>query len=60
MKSNAIYCNNVVARKVGAILDKRVMTKQYGRLFIDSLPQCTFRQGPLNNLPREAGEWLGM
>jgi DNA polymerase-3 subunit epsilon/ATP-dependent DNA helicase DinG len=45
---------------VVAILDKRVMTKQYGRLFIDSLPQCTFRQGPLNNLPREAGEWLGM
>jgi DNA polymerase-3 subunit epsilon/ATP-dependent DNA helicase DinG len=43
-----------------AILDKRVMTKQYGRLFIESLPQCTFRQGPLNNLPREAGEWLGI
>ncbi len=45
---------------VVAILDKRVMTKQYGRLFIESLPQCTLRQGPLNNLPREAGEWLGM
>jgi ATP-dependent DNA helicase DinG len=45
---------------VVAILDKRVMTKQYGRMFIDSLPQCTLRQGPLNNLPREAGEWLGM
>jgi len=43
-----------------AILDKRVMTKQYGRLFIESLPQCTLRQGPLNNLPRLAGEWLGM
>ena len=45
---------------VVAVLDKRVMTKQYGRMFIDSLPQCTLRQGPLNNLPREAGEWLGM
>ena len=45
---------------VVAILDKRVMTKQYGRLFIDSLPQCTLRQGPLNNLARQAGEWLGM
>ena len=45
---------------VVAILDKRVMTKQYGRMFIDSLPQCTLRQGALNNLPREAGEWLGM
>jgi ATP-dependent DNA helicase DinG len=45
---------------VVAILDKRVMTKQYGRLFIESLPRCTLRQGPLNNLAREAGEWLGM
>jgi ATP-dependent DNA helicase DinG len=42
------------------ILDKRVITKQYGRLFIESLPQCTFKQGPLNNLARLAGEWLGM
>ena len=43
-----------------AILDKRVMTKQYGRLFIESLPHCTLRQGPLNNLARQAGEWLGL
>jgi DNA polymerase-3 subunit epsilon/ATP-dependent DNA helicase DinG len=43
-----------------AILDKRVMTKQYGRLFIESLPRCTLRQGPLANLARQAGEWLGM
>ena len=45
---------------VVAILDKRVMTKQYGRFFIESLPRCTLRQGPLNNLAREAGKWLGM
>ena len=30
---------------VVAILDKRVMTKQYGRMFIDSLPQCTIAAG---------------
>ncbi len=47
-------------RGIVAILDKRVMTKQYGRLFIESLPQCTLRQGPLANLSRQAGEWLGM
>ncbi len=47
-------------RGVVAVLDKRVMTKQYGRLFIESLPQCTLRQGPLNNLARLAGQWLGM
>jgi DNA polymerase-3 subunit epsilon/ATP-dependent DNA helicase DinG len=46
---------------VVVILDKRVMTKQYGRLFLESLPQCTVRQGgPLAGLPREAGKWLGV
>ena len=33
-------------RGVVAILDRRVLTKQYGRLFLESLPQCTARQGP--------------
>jgi ATP-dependent DNA helicase DinG len=47
-------------RGVVAILDRRVLTKQYGRLFLESLPQCTARQGPASNLPREAGKWLGM
>jgi len=42
-----------------AILDRRVLTKQYGRFFLESLPQCTTRQGPLSNLPREAAKWLG-
>lgn len=47
-------------RGVVAILDRRVLTKQYGRLFLESLPQCTARQGPVSNLPRESGKWLGM
>jgi DNA polymerase-3 subunit epsilon/ATP-dependent DNA helicase DinG len=47
-------------RGVVAILDKRVLTKQYGRLFLESLPPCTARQGPAANLAREAGKWLGM
>ncbi len=46
-------------RGVVAILDRRVLTKQYGRLFLESLPQCTARQGPAANLSREAGKWLG-
>ena len=46
-------------RGVVAILDRRVLTKQYGRLFLESLPRCTARQGPASNLPREAGNWLG-
>ncbi len=46
-------------RGIVAILDRRVLTKQYGRLFLESLPACTARQGPASNLPREAGGWLG-
>ncbi len=47
-------------RGVVAILDKRVLTKQYGRLFIDSLPRCTARKGPAMSLPIQASKWLGM
>ncbi|HKY55381.1 MAG TPA: helicase C-terminal domain-containing protein [Anaerolineales bacterium] len=47
-------------RGVVAILDRRVLTKQYGRLFLESLPPCTARTGPATNLPREAGKWLGL
>lgn len=46
-------------RGVVAILDRRVLTKQYGRLFLESLPACTSRQGPIAGLAREAGKWLG-
>ena len=46
-------------RGVVAIFDRRVMTKMYGRLFIESLPQCTLRQGTLNDLPKLAARWLG-
>jgi ATP-dependent DNA helicase DinG len=47
-------------RGVVAILDRRILTKQYGRLFLESLPACTSRQGPAANLAREAARWLGM
>lgn len=45
---------------VVVILDKRVQTKNYGRLFIDSLPACTLRKAPLAQLPTEATRWLGL
>jgi DNA polymerase-3 subunit epsilon/ATP-dependent DNA helicase DinG len=47
-------------RGVVAILDRRVLTKAYGKLFIESLPQCTLRVGPLVNLPSAAAKWLGI
>jgi len=47
-------------RGVVAILDKRILTKRYGRLFIESLPPCTSRVGPLSQLPRQAAQWLNL
>jgi len=47
-------------RGVVAVLDRRVLTKQYGRLFLESLPACTARQGAVAGLAKMAGEWLGI
>ncbi|MCS7011475.1 MAG: exonuclease domain-containing protein [Anaerolineales bacterium] len=47
-------------RGVVVILDRRVLTKSYGRAFIESLPPCTRRVGPLADLPRMAAKWLGV
>src|SRR5690349_5820075 len=47
-------------RGIVAILDRRVLTKQYGRLFLESLPRCTARQGPATSLASQAAKWLGM
>lgn len=45
-------------RGVVVILDRRVLTKQYGRMFLDSLPACTVKNAPLTQLPREAARWI--
>ena len=45
-------------RGVVAVFDSRVLTKRYGRLFVDSLPPCTRRDGPLANLPALAAKWM--
>jgi ATP-dependent DNA helicase DinG len=47
-------------RGIVVIFDRRVQTKQYGRLFIESLPQCTMRVAPLHELPKLAEQWLGV
>ena len=47
-------------RGIVAILDRRVMTKRYGKLFLNSLPSCTTRVGPLSDLPRYAKQWLNL
>ena len=40
------------------VLDKRIITKEYGKTILRSLPSCTARQGPLASLPALAGRWL--
>lgn len=47
-------------RGIVAIFDKRLLTKRYGRLFLDSLPDCTVRNGTLADLPRTAQQWLNL
>ncbi len=47
-------------RGVVVVLDRRVLTKKYGQMFIASLPQCTQRVGPIQNLPRETVKWLNL
>ncbi len=47
-------------RGIVVILDKRVLTKRYGRYFINSLPQCNVVQGSVHNLPSHAKRWLSL
>ena len=45
-------------RGVCVILDRRVLSKQYGQQFIESLPTCTLFKGPLSIVPEQAARWL--
>jgi predicted DnaQ family exonuclease/DinG family helicase len=45
-------------RGVVAVFDRRLLTKQYGSLFVESLPQPTIRRGPATRLGQAAREWL--
>ncbi len=45
-------------RGVIAILDGRVTAKRYGRTFLDAVPDCTRRFGPLADLPHAARDWM--
>lgn len=46
-------------RGVMVVLDRRLMSKRYGRVFLDSLPVCSVTQAPLGQLPVLAARWLG-
>ncbi|MEK6588737.1 MAG: helicase C-terminal domain-containing protein [Chloroflexota bacterium] len=46
-------------RGVAVSFDRRLLSKGYGRAFLDSLPRPTQRIGPMADLPRQAAAWLG-
>lgn len=45
-------------RGVVLVLDKRIVTKNYGQYFLESLPQCSTRKGPLQEILEWQGEFL--
>jgi ATP-dependent DNA helicase DinG len=45
-------------RGVVVVMDRRVQTKRYGQMFMDSLPSCTVVYGPMAELPRQAALWI--
>lgn len=47
-------------RGVAVSFDARLLTKSYGRAFIQSLPRLTQQVGPMAELPDRAARWLGI
>ncbi len=45
-------------RGIVLVLDRRLLSKGYGRTFINSLPECTVEKKPLANLAATAARWL--
>ncbi len=45
-------------RGVVAIFDSRVVSKNYGASFLESLPDCTVQFGTLDKLPALASHWI--
>jgi len=47
-------------RGVVVVLDKRLLTKSYGPMFLNSLPECTRVRASLTKLPDAAKRWLSL
>ncbi len=45
-------------RGVVAVFDKRIISKRYGQMFLNSLPDCTVVRGPLSKLAQTAKQWI--
>ena len=48
------------SRDVGniVVLDRRIVAKSYGRVFLDSIPPCTVRRAPMSAIPGYAVDWV--
>lgn len=53
-----LYVRNFFFCPVVAVLDGRLLTKRYGRRFLDSLPGPTVRVGSSQQLAESAAFWL--
>jgi DNA polymerase-3 subunit epsilon/ATP-dependent DNA helicase DinG len=47
-------------RGIVVVLDRRILTKNYGRYIIESLPTCTTSIGPIADLSKSAQKWLNI
>jgi ATP-dependent DNA helicase DinG len=47
-------------RGVVVILDRRILTKRYGRSFLESIPTCKVLNASLRDLPATAARWLNL
>ncbi|HEU5370002.1 MAG TPA: helicase C-terminal domain-containing protein, partial [Ktedonobacterales bacterium] len=45
-------------RNAIVLFDKRVLAKDYGPVFLSSMPQCTVRQGSVSVLPEQVAGWI--
>lgn len=46
-------------RGIVVVLDRRILSRSYGAAFLNSLPPCTLRTGPIATVGPVAREWLG-
>jgi Rad3-related DNA helicase len=42
------------------VLDRRLVTRFYGQVFLRSLPSCTIKQGPISRTGSEIEDWLDL
>ncbi|MHB8133284.1 MAG: helicase C-terminal domain-containing protein [Anaerolineaceae bacterium] len=47
-------------RGIVVVMDRRISTKRYGKLFIESLPGCKTVVGSVMDLPQKAAKWLNI